>query len=99
MIDSMFVAEGEFKWPRPFGNPPQIKLLAVYSNSESGATLGSLNIGAEMMSEKALDALGKFLDIVEEEAGEYILGGGSLEGEADDSKAESDSGLRPLGGG
>ena len=98
-IDSLFIAEGEFKWPRPFDTPPQMKLLAVYSNSDTGTTMGSLNVGAEMLTERALEALGKFLDIVEEDVGEFVLGDGSLEEEPTEKRAESDVGLRPLGGG
>jgi len=98
-IDSLFVAEGEFKWLRPLEGPPQIKLLAVYANSETGETMGSLNVGAEMLSEKALNALAAFMDIVEEEAGSYILGDGSVGVETEEQKAETNYGLRPLGGG
>lgn len=99
-IDSLFIAEGEFKWARPLESPPQVKLLAVYANGSTGATLGSLNVGAEMLSERALDALSKFLDIVEEEVGGFILGdGGWMEGEATQQAAESEVGLRPLGSG
>lgn len=97
-IDSLFIAEGEFTWMRPMEAPPQVKLLAVYANGKTGATMGSLNVGGEMLSERALDALAKFLDVVEEEVGGFILGDGSIE-EPEVKSAESGYGLRPLGGG
>lgn len=98
-IDSLFIAEGQFTWLRSMEAPPQVKLLAVYANSNSGETMGTLNVGAEMLSAEALDALSKFLDLVEEEVGSHILGDGSVDGEPMDKKAESSYGLRPLGGG
>jgi hypothetical protein len=99
-IDALFIAEGEFKWARPLETPPQVKLLAVYANGSTGATLGSLNVGAEMLSERALDAFSQFLDIVEEEVGSYILGdGGWMDEPGQQQMAESEVGLKPLGSG
>lgn len=98
-IDSLAVVEGKFKWMWGRDMPPEIECLGVYIGSQSGSTFGTIKIGGGMLSERAHEALAHFLDIVEEEAGSLILGDGELDTEPNTSRVESDTGLRPLGGG
>lgn len=98
-INTITAREGSFKISP--GVQPDIDIVMVYSNRETGTTFGSCPIHTLRLSEKTMSAFKDFIESAEADFGNLILEGGFIaEAEGKSSsmgEAESPTGLRPRG--
>ena len=99
-IDGIICCDGEFTWHRFLEATPRIKLTMVYMNRESGTTFGTCPMNTISLSPETLEAFSKFLDCAERDFGQVVFGSGEIVNPDNpfSQGAETDGGLKPLGG-
>lgn len=81
-IDTVGIVSGEFTWGQITGAAPEINLLAVYQNSESGATYGTCNVKNPLLAEDTIEAFVSFVSKAERDFAQVVSSGPVAEGEA-----------------
>jgi hypothetical protein len=95
--DAVMAAEGSFRFNPMLHKEPEIDILMVNVNSETGVTYGSSPARANVYSPKTLEAFRAFLESAEEDWGQVLFGRGEISpfGQTQSPKnvAESTEGL------
>jgi hypothetical protein len=78
VFDAVMVVEGSFHFHPALDKQPNIDLLMVYVNSETGTTYGSSPARPNVFSPKTLEAFRAFLESAEEDWGQVVFGSGAI---------------------
>ena len=77
-INSVWAAEGEFKFQPGIDSQPNLQLQMVYMNGETQRTYGTCPARTNMFSPETMEAFMDFLKSAEKDFGELVFGGGEV---------------------
>ena len=100
LIDSVFIAKGEFQWNQANGQIyPEITLMAAYSNKSTGATFGTCPVKTALLRPETVNAFAEFVKMAEEDFGRLVFDNvGSAQIGLEHTPPEDNTGLKGIGG-